>query len=839
MDINFYKKLVEHSLEGYAYHEIITDSEGNGIDSVFLYANPAFEKATGLSRTEIVGKKATEVLSENNHVSYDWIGNYGELVLAGGSISFEQYVEPLGRWYAINVYGNDGYVVTNVSDITSYKQTERELVEYKASIEQLTDGIALVYMDGKIKFVNNAWAKMHGCSVKEPIGLHLNIFHTPEQIKNEVTPYIERLITTGKAEGEVGHMRVDGSIFPMLMTSSVIRGEDNKPIGMIGVARDITDRKQAEQALEEATSRLQVVSDNMLDLVSVTDLEGNYKFAGASHRILGYDVSTLIGKNVMDFVHPDDLPKVKAGFQDMLTNRSDKSKATYRCRCADGTYLWFETIGSFLLDEAKEPKEILFNTRDITDRKQAERALRESEERLHSMFDAVPDLISIHTSDMDIVYSNWNGLGGIPEDKRILQTKCYKTYRGLDDICPDCHAISVLQSKKPLKMEVERNDGMWVDIRVIPLKDEDDDVELFVEWVRDITERKQAEKEIEHLSFHDPLTGLYNRRFFDEELKRLDVPRNLPLTLMMLDVNGLKLTNDAFGHQAGNELLIRVARLLQGIYRADDIIARIGGDEFVVLLPQLSKVEGYELTKRIEQSVALEKVEGIPISVSCGLSTKTDQQEKIADVFKAAEDSMYQQKISERNSYRYQTIQLIMQTLYAKSPRERRHSERVSQLCSDIGSAMGLEGHEITTAGVLHDIGKVAISESILDKESPLTDGEWTEIKRHPEAGYSILSSVNDYGPLAQCVLAHHERWDGSGYPHGLKGEAIPLLARIIAIADSYDAMVYDRPYRKGMSHAEAMKEIQACAGFQFDPEVVKAFIEMMQKPETAGETSN
>ena len=350
----------------------------------------------------------------------------------------------------------------------------------------------------------------------------------------------------------------------------------------------------------------------------------------------------------------------------------------------------------------------------------------------------------------------------------------------------------------------------------------------------DITDRKQAEQKIEYLCFHDGLTGLYNRLFFDEELNRLDVPRNLPLTLIMLDVNGLKLTNDAFGHLAGDELLTKVATVLQDVCRADDIIARIGGDEFVILLPQLNEAQALQLTKRIQEGVGAEKVEGLPISVSCGWATKTEQQERITDVFKTAEDYMYRHKISERGSYRHQTIQLIMQTLYAKSPREQVHSKRVSQLCGQIGSAMGLEVNEFITAGMLHDIGKVAISESILDKVLPLTDSEWTEMKRHTEAGYSILSLVNDYGPLAECVLAHHERWDGAGYPNGLKGEAIPLLARIIAIADSYDAMVSNRPYRKGMSHADAMEEIVAFAGSQFDPEVVRVFIEMMNQREVA-----
>ena len=349
---------------------------------------------------------------------------------------------------------------------------------------------------------------------------------------------------------------------------------------------------------------------------------------------------------------------------------------------------------------------------------------------------------------------------------------------------------------------------------------------------KNITDRKIAEEEIEYLSFHDGLTGLYNRRFFDEEIKRINVAKNLPLTLIMLDVNGLKLTNDAFGHKAGDHLIMKFAHSLKEICSNDDIVARIGGDEFIILLPQTNEEEGRNILKRIKERVNSEKMEGIPIkmSVSCGCGTKTEEDENIADVFKAAEDQMYRSKISDRRSYRYQTIDLIMGTLYGKSPREQAHSRRVSMLCSALGKAMGIETDELSTAGMLHDIGKVSISESVLEKIEPLTKEEWNKIKMHPEVGWSILSAVVEYGILAETVLAHHEHWDGSGYPNGLKGASIPLHSRVIAIADAYDAMVNDRPYRKGMPHVDAMEEIKKNAGSQFDPKIVEVFLEMKEE---------
>ena len=385
---------------------------------------------------------------------------------------------------------------------------------------------------------------------------------------------------------------------------------------------------------------------------------------------------------------------------------------------------------------------------------------------------------------------------------------------------------------------ITKNDGNAIVmlLQVDIIKQADGIIIGFVTTYKDITERKDAEKEVIYLSFHDGLTGLYNRRFFDEELKRINVYRNLPLTLVMLDVNGLKLTNDAFGHRVGDELLVKVANVLKETCRADDVIARIGGDEFVVLLPHTNKDQARQIITRIKQAVALEKLEDLPISisVSCGFGIKKKEQQNINEVFKKAEDDMYRSKISHSRSYRHQTIDLIMETLYVKSPREQAHSKRVSKLCEAIGLAMGLETQELTTVGMLHDIGKVSISESILEKKAPLTDSEWKKIKKHPEAGYSILSSSPDYGLLAECVLAHHEHWDGTGYPNGLEGDAIPLMARIIAIADAYDAMVSDRPYRNGMKHVDAMKEIKRCAASQFDPYIVKVFVDLMEKQHLA-----
>lgn len=368
----------------------------------------------------------------------------------------------------------------------------------------------------------------------------------------------------------------------------------------------------------------------------------------------------------------------------------------------------------------------------------------------------------------------------------------------------------------------------WQDVRLTPVE-LNGKIRVF-STATDITDRVNKEKKIEYLSFHDPLTKLYNRRFFEEELKRLNVARNIPLALLIIDVNGLKLVNDAFGHTKGDEMIRKVANVLKSSCRADDIISRIGGDEFAILLPKTSDEKAFKLTKRIHQQVAKERIEALPISLSCGWSIKKKKTECMTNIFKQAEDNMYKSKISDRSSHRHHSIKLIMGTLYQKMPLELEHSNRVSELSKKLGLASNLSYsalNELATAATLHDIGKIAIADDILNKKSPLSSQQWQTITRHPEVGYSILSSVGDYAMLAEYVLAHHERWDGKGYPRGLKAKEIPLISRIITIADAFDAMTNNRPYRKSRSITEALAELKKQAGSQFDPDLIAVFLKI------------
>ena len=352
---------------------------------------------------------------------------------------------------------------------------------------------------------------------------------------------------------------------------------------------------------------------------------------------------------------------------------------------------------------------------------------------------------------------------------------------------------------------------------------------VFHSLCRDISERKQMEEKLQYLSFHDHLTGLYNRRFFEQEWNRMKYNNYMPLTITLADINGLKLINDSFGHVVGDDYIVKIAQILKKSYRKEDVVCRLAGDEFVILSPRTNERKAEELVRNFNELAKTEKVNAMDLSISIGYSTQLCQEEDSLEVYKKAEDYMYKKKLFDSPSMRGKTINTIITTLHEKNPREELHSRRVSELCEGMGRVLEFPEdkiRELKMVGLLHDIGKIAVEEGILNKPGKLTKEEWEEIKKHPEIGYRILSTVNDLSEMAEYVLAHHERWDGKGYPKGLKAEEIPIESRIIAIADTYDAIVSERSYRSALSKEFAISELIKNAGTQFSEELVSIFVE-------------
>ena len=447
-----------------------------------------------------------------------------------------------------------------------------------------------------------------------------------------------------------------------------------------------------------------------------------------------------------------------------------------------------------------------------------------------------PIPIAIHTDDGEVIMVNkaWTSLSGYTIDDIPTIFEWAKKAYGIDDYDKVIISIQKLFSiegkthEGEIKIKTKNNQIRTWDFSSSSLEVLSDGRKSVLSVATDVTERRKLEKKLTRLSFHDELTGLYNRRFYETEIARLNTKRNYPLTLLMGDVNGLKIINDSFGHLIGDNLLKTTANVFKNACRTDDIIVRLGGDEFLIVLPSTNLKQAENLADRIKNKLQTHKIEGIGISISFGYASLTLENQSIERVFIAAENAMYQNKLLESPSIRGFALDIILNTIFEIDPKTKIHSENVATYATQIAVAMKLpqtQIMEIKTAALLHDIGKIATPVSILNKTGKLTDEEYEEVKKHSERGYRILSSGPNMENIAIYCLHHHEYYDGNGYPNKLSKEEIPMQSRIISIADSYDAMVSKRSYKKSLTKQEAIEEIKRCSGTQFDPVIADIFI--------------
>jgi diguanylate cyclase (GGDEF)-like protein/putative nucleotidyltransferase with HDIG domain len=360
-------------------------------------------------------------------------------------------------------------------------------------------------------------------------------------------------------------------------------------------------------------------------------------------------------------------------------------------------------------------------------------------------------------------------------------------------------------------------------------------------------EAARALEQMRDLAELDPLTGLRNRRGFEHGLDS----RRGPLALLICDLDHFKRVNDTLGHPAGDDVLRRFADLLRVCTREDDAAIRLGGEEFALVLSGVGERDALAVAERLRREVAVEFRDfPVPISVSVGIadSAPCDGAESLV---RAANRALFAAKrlgrdrcvvhhaetlatldalADDRAGEQLEAAMLLAETLDLRDVATARHSETVGRYAERIADELGLAPDQIErvrVAGVLHDIGKLGISDAVLLKPGGLDVSEWEEIRRHPEMGARILEHAN-LRDVATWVLAHHERIDGAGYPHGLSGDSIPLEGRILAVADAYEAMTADRPYRRALAEAEARAELVRGAGTQFDTEVVAAFLRVL-----------
>jgi len=594
-----------------------------------------------------------------------------------------------------------------------------------------------------------------------------------------------------------------------------------------------------EKSIRESERRFRSLLENIPMVAVLLDTQGRLLFANDyGLQLFGRTRDEIIGHEFIPLLVP---LAYQSGLQQWidlsLTNRVPRS-GIFPLLCKAGQLRRISWMSSLLYTPEDEVEGIVILGEDVTAREETARALKESEAVLRQIADNMTDLISRLDRRGRVLYaspSHYSVLG-YQIDKLIKMSV-------LDLVHPDDYVTCINTLKMALRQgQTSRHQQrtrhangtyIWTETVVNPVN-ENGRITGIILSSRDITDRKNLEDNLRFLSVHDPLTGLYNRTYFETEMERLNSGRYDPVGIMVCDLDGLKLVNDTLGHEAGDRLLVSTAAVLKHCFRQSDVVSRVGGDEFAILLPGSQQDQLEILIDRIYEGVSQYNLQNtdLPLSLSVGMAVRFDRTMSIRDTYKEADNEMYRVKLNRSKSARNAVVQTLMKAMEARDYITEGHAERLQELAARMGKRLGLADNTITTLRLLaqfHDIGKVGVPDRILFKPGLLTEEEYTEMKRHCEIGHRIALASQELTLLADLILKHHEWWNGQGYPVGLHGQDIPLECRILALADAYDAMTSNRPYRSGIEHRAALREIENNAGIQFDPVLADIFIDMLR----------
>jgi len=678
----------------------------------------------------------------------------------------------------------------------------------------------------RILSISPGWTKILGHDISETEGTTPAAFLHPDDITKCQAHFEQLLMTRQPVRLEFRLRHRDGS-WRWLLCSVGTSADEGGELFFVGILTDITERKVLEQALQKSEERFHMAFEANPTAITISNLS-DLRYIDVNEAFLrksGWERHEVIGRTSDElgfWVTEEEHQYIL----ELFHTRGHIHSEPIDFRLKSGIIRTYDYSG-VLVDMGGE-SHVVGIINDIHELKEANDALKTSEDKFSKAFNSGPIALGISTRD-EGRFIDANGafcrVVGYDRDE-ILQASSLSMRLWVDVeqriyILESLRKGSTVQDYEILFRQKSGTERLGL------LSVENIEVAgraCILSILTDITDQRLAENEIRYLSFHDRLTGLYNRAYFEEELKRLDTERQLPISIIMGDVNGLKLINDALGHHEGDQHLMTVAAAVEEACRAEDIVARWGGDEFIILLPYCDSRAASAIVERIKNT---ETSSTLPIktSISLGLATKTHEDENITSIIKEAEDKMYRNKLLQNKSTRSYFLSSLEKTLWSRSHETEEHCGRIKDMAVRIGEVVGLPASDMDSLrllAALHDIGKIAIPNSILEKPGKLTPEEWETIKKHPEVGYRIALSSPEMALIAEAILHHHERWDGRGYPFGLAGHDIPFLSRIISIVDTYDVMVNGRPYQAAVSSEEAWAEIARMAGSQFDPELIE-----------------
>lgn len=834
---------------GYALYQQVFDGNGRPVDLILLEANEAFYAMSGWITEQYAGTRMLRDCESGGGDALELRAMLCKFMENTDAEETSRVVETMAQKMKMTASRPDSnhilLLLQYAGDSVCRTETEERVFQdpelLEAVFESTHDAMFLAeYQNGTFRYLKNN--RVH----EETVGVHGIYGKTPEEIFGQelgekLNASYRRCVETGE---EVSfEMTVDFGNGARDWLTKLTPVRRNGQVRFLGGSRtDITEIKHLRKDKEELLQRLEAMfGEHDAVMLLIHPASGRILDANPSAcAFYGYSHEELTAMSIDDI---NQLPKKEVEKRRMMAYAAKQKYFLFPHRLRSGeirlvdVYACPVTVG-----DQTQLLSIIF---DATDRENYRQALHREKELLRITLYSIGDGVITTDNNGNITSMNHAAaeITGWQESEALARhyteiMPLYNEDTGAEVISPLHIAIKSGQVVGLANHTVLlRKDGKKVPIAdsAAPIKDENNQTfgAVMVFW--DVSHDKDQQRQILFLSYHDPLTGLYNRRYLEEQMRNLDRVEQLPLTLIMGDVNGLKITNDVFGHRAGDRLLQKVAEIFEKICRSQDVAARWGGDEFLMLLPQTSLETAEKMIERARREFQDQHEETLQLSVSLGCASKTRPEENLELVLRKAEELMYHQKLLEGSSYRNSIINTLLATLYEKSMETEEHAERLSDYCSAMGKRLKLktdEMNELALLAVLHDIGKVGVPQHILQKPGALTPIEWEEMKRHSEIGYRIAQSTPELSAVAEYILSHHERWDGMGYPRRLKGKEIPVLCRILAIADSYDAMTNDRIYRKAMPREAALDEIRNNAGTQFDPEIAAVFLNALPEIE-------
>ncbi len=833
---------------GIGYVRLLADSSNEKTDYIFFDINSAFEALTGLSREEVFEAPACDILRDTIKNDFNWCLYFVNVSNSEETLEVK-CTGNSGRHLKISAAPSGREIIAIIiqeipDELPAIRHNETTVLSNNSVFHCTHDAISLVgYQDGEFRYISNNTVHQQLTGLGDISGLS-PVELLGEEVGKTLERYYEQCMKVGlpvtyEQPFEFGQAKQtwQTKVTPIF--------HDEEILYLLCSSRDITELKTIQGESLVLSQRLHAMFHQhtaimlMMEPVSGKIVDAN----PAACDFYGYSMEELLNLSIQDIniLPAADVERLRLDayqerkyyflFPHRLKSGEIRLVDVYSCPISDGD------------------RELLYSIiYDVTDREILKNELFQEKEVLRTTLQSIGDgvvttdssgkITSLNTVAQEITGWKLDEATGKPfSDVFLLQNE--DTGESIENPIQKVLETGRIVGLANHTVLINRQ-GSAIPIAdsAAPIKGEDGKILGVVMVFRDVSSEKAQHNKIRYLSYHDALTGLYNRRYIEEMLNREDFSSLLPLSVIMGDVNGLKITNDVFGHRAGDTLLQHVAGLLKQHCHASDLIARWGGDEFIVLMPQTSLGQAEQIIETIKNNPVALYESGLQLSLSLGCAVKDHPEDSIHAVMREAEENMYHQKLLDGKSYRNAIINTLLATLYEKSMETEEHSKRIDANCHSIGQTLHLstkEMDELSLLAILHDIGKVGVNPDILKKPSSLTVSEWEEMKRHPEIGYRIVQATPELANVADFILSHHERWDGTGYPRGLKEDEIPLVCRILAVADAYDAMTNDRVYRHAKNNEEAVAELLNGAGAQFDPNIVQLFVQILKK---ASETS-